>query len=155
MIQVAWKGISSLLKALDAEKKNKKKSVARALTKSAILVQSTARKKILEGPKTGRYYGKARYVRAAARGSKKPEVLSKVHRASAPGEAPANDTGNLMRKIQIVKVSDEEITIVSKAEYSKHLEFGTAEILPRPFMQPSLEENVENIQKIMKEEILK
>ena len=61
------------------------------------------------------------------------------HRASAPGEAPASDTGNLVSKI-IVKQKSKDITSVeSNADYSAYLEYGTSKMEARPFMLPAFE----------------
>ena len=63
------------------------------------------------------------------------------HRASAPGQAPASDTGNLVSKI-IVKQKSKNITNVeSNADYSAFLEYGTSKMEPRPFMLPAFEKS--------------
>ena len=63
------------------------------------------------------------------------------HRASAPGQAPASDTGNLVSKI-IVKQKSKNITNVeSNADYSAFLEYGTSKMDPRPFMLPAFEKS--------------
>ena len=63
------------------------------------------------------------------------------HRASAPGQAPASDTGNLVSKI-IVKQKTRNITNVeSNANYSAFLEYGTSKMEPRPFMLPAFEKS--------------
>jgi HK97 gp10 family phage protein len=63
------------------------------------------------------------------------------HRASAPGQAPASDTGNLVSKI-IVKQKSKNITNVeSNADYSAYLEYGTSKMEPRPFMLPAFEKS--------------
>ena len=63
------------------------------------------------------------------------------HRASAPGQAPASDTGNLVSKI-IVKQKTRNITNVeSNANYSAFLEYGTSKMEARPFMLPAFEKS--------------
>jgi len=63
------------------------------------------------------------------------------HRASAPGESPASDTGNLVSKI-IVKQKSKDITSVeSNADYSAYLEYGTSKMEARPFMLPAFEKS--------------
>jgi len=42
--------------------------------------------------------------------------------------------------------------IIASAPYAKHLEFGTSNILPRPFMQPALQKNKKKIVEIFKRE---
>ena len=63
------------------------------------------------------------------------------HRASAPGQSPASDTGNLVSQI-IVKQKTRNITNVeSNANYSAFLEYGTSKMQPRPFMLPAFEKS--------------
>ena len=78
-----------------------------------------------------------------------------AHQASAPGEAPATDTGFLQTQITTqVKVKDDKVIgqIIASAPYARHLEFGTTNIMPRPFMQPALEKNKNKILRIFKKE---
>ncbi len=70
-----------------------------------------------------------------------PRPGGKEHQASAPGEAPSSDTGELRAGITPVLLNKEELTatIVSKAPYSSALEYGRKDghILARPFMTPA------------------
>jgi HK97 gp10 family phage protein len=63
------------------------------------------------------------------------------HRASAPGQAPANDTGNLIGSIQTVQMPDQGGAVASKvivsAKYAKWLEYGTRRMAARPFVGPT------------------
>ena len=93
-----------------------------------------------------------------SRGAKSGEIYEKynprrTHTASAPGQPPASDTGFLVNSISTsVSVRGTSVIgqIVASAEYAPHLEFGTSSILPRPFMQPALERNRNNIRRIFK-----
>lgn len=67
----------------------------------------------------------------------------KNHVASAPGEAPASDSSNLINSI-MPNVSDLQGEI-SMAFHGLPLEFGTDDIKPRPFIVPSLEEVLEDL----------
>lgn len=70
-------------------------------------------------PKTGNMYGN--------------------HQASAPGDMPAMDTGNLANSI-MVEFEEPTIAVVyTNVDYSAHLEFGTMRMAPRPFMTPAAE----------------
>mgnify|MGYP003154418870 FL=1 len=61
-------------------------------------------------------------------------------RISAPGDAPAGDTGFLATNIHVVIDSDQlGASIESRADYSAALEFGTQDMPARPFLQPALE----------------
>ena len=82
-----------------------------------------------------------------------------MHQASAEGEAPATDTGFLVSNIthQFAKKGKTMASkVLSKANYSKFLEFGTRNMGARPFLQPALEKNRAAInQKFIKENLLK
>lgn len=76
----------------------------------------------LSQPGTGRVYGN--------------------HQASAPGEPPAVDTGQLRNSITADTGQDEigpYVDVGSSLEKAAYLEFGTSTIDPRPFMRPSVE----------------
>ena len=53
-----------------------------------------------------------------------------THRASAPGEYPANDTGNLLASLR-QKTSDTEATIGTNVFYAKFLREGTRKMARR------------------------
>ena len=63
------------------------------------------------------------------------------HRASAPGQAPASDTGNLVSKIIVRQKSRDVTSVQSNANYSAFLEYGTSKMQPRPFMLPAFEKS--------------
>ena len=116
-----------------------------AVTRSVAKVRSDIISDIQRGSKTGIVYEKYNPRR--------------THQASAEGEAPATDTGELVREITVSvftrkKGTGEEVVgqIVSGAPYSKFLEFGTTDMEPRPFMQKNLEKNRNNIKKIFLDE---
>ena len=65
---------------------------------------------------------------------------------SAPGEAPAVDTGRLRASIthRVEMESGEAAGFVgTSVEYAPWLEFGTTRMQPRPFMVPAIERNRE------------
>lgn len=109
------------------------------------VVASEAITKIKSPPKTGRIYEKYNPRR--------------THQASAPGQPPANDLGNLAANIasQPTKKTGGVLikTVSSKAEYSAALEFGTPNIAPRPFMRPSLIEKKPEYEAVINREIEK
>lgn len=73
----------------------------------------------MAGPKSGRIYGS--------------------HRASAPGEAPAMDTGNLVNSIQTEKEAPGAWTVYTNVDYAAYLELGTVYMEPRPAFIPAAE----------------
>ena len=62
------------------------------------------------------------------------------HQASAPEEAPATDTGNLIASMIVRENSPLSSSVVVGADYGLYLETGTARMSPRPFMSPALVE---------------
>ena len=114
------------------------------VTRGTIMVQNTAKESILKGG-TGRTYEKYEPRR--------------THRASAPNQPPASDTGFLASQITMdvdVKSNGTVVgQIISSAPYSKALEFGTTQMTERPFMQPALEKNRRKIERMFKKGVLK
>ena len=62
-------------------------------------------------------------------------------RVSKEGDPPASDTGFLASNIS-AKISGDRLEgeVISNADYSEALEFGTIKMGARPFMQPAAEE---------------
>lgn len=81
-------------------------------------------KRLMSLPKSGRAYRRGRQA---------------IHIASAPGEAPAIDTGNLMGSINFGMQSPTMAEVTVNAEYAAYLEFGTIRMAARPYVEPSLE----------------
>lgn len=82
-------------------------------------------------------------IRSIQRGTKSGITYDKIdpkrtHRASAPGEAPATDTGRLANSIE-ADIEGKNATVFTNVNYAPWLEFGTRTIAPRPFMFPALE----------------
>lgn len=88
-------------------------------------VRTHAIKSILRGTKSGKTYEK--------KGPPK-----RTHTASAPGEAPANDTSRLSGSIR-ADIEGKSAEVSANTEYAAWLEFGTQKIEPRPFMFPAME----------------
>ena len=82
-------------------------------------------RRIQSGPASGRVYQKYNPRR--------------THRASAPGEAPATDTGRLANSIQFQTETAMSVTVGSQLAYAASLEFGTSTIRPRPAWRPAVE----------------
>jgi len=61
----------------------------------------------------------------------------KTHVASAPGEAPAIDTGNLVNSLQAEQVEEINAVAYTDAEYAVPLEFGSTKMESRPFFTPA------------------
>ena len=98
------------------------KGAAREAIEQAVSdVAAEAKRLIKEGPKTGREYGE--------------------HKASAPGEAPANLTSELHDSITHEMISDSEGMVFVSHFTATILENGTeaGHLEPRPFLTPAVE----------------
>lgn len=80
------------------------------------------------------------HIKAKMRDRKHGRMYGK-HRASAPGEFPAVDTGNLVGSWKIIK-SDLGMTakIFTDVPYAKFLDDGTSKMKPRPMIKPTATE---------------
>lgn len=87
-------------------------------------VRTHAIKAIQRGPKTGKEY--------------KKYAPKRTHRASAPGQAPATDTGRLASSI-VSDITGLTAEVSADVQYAAPLEFGTVNMEPRPFLEPALE----------------
>ena len=125
-ITFKFTGIEKALEAMDKVKEDLEKNVDEVLAGGGQLIRGEAVRSIQQGSKTGRIYQKYNPRR--------------THRASAPGEAPASDTGFLASSIMVKKEKD-VVQVTSNAKYAPFLEFGTSKILPRPFMFPASEKS--------------
>ncbi|CAB4176540.1 phge_HK97_gp10, phage protein, HK97 gp10 family [uncultured Caudovirales phage] len=123
-------GKDALKKRLKTLGEQSLKEVRIALNSAALAVERTAKTSVQRGTKSGRIY-------------KRKGI---VHRASAPGEPPASDTGYLAAHITTVLDLDGlGANVESQAEYSRYLEFGTAKMGARPFLFPAFEQNKDRI----------
>jgi len=89
------------------------------------MIRDEAVRLIMSPPKTGRIYKKR----------------GRVHQASAPGQPPAHDLGELVGSIETrydIKDAYMEGFVEVSSRKAKWLEYGTPKILPRPFMRPAV-----------------
>jgi len=93
------------------------------IVKKAISRIAAIAKESMAEPKHGRLYRRGRVE----------------HRASAPGEAPAIDTGNLVGSIRERMTAAAIGRVETSAEYAAPLEFGTPRMRARPFFRPAAE----------------
>jgi HK97 gp10 family phage protein len=105
------------------------------ITKELIIganeIRNTMIKSMQKEKKTGRIYRKSKNVQ---------------HQASAPGEPPAVDSGELLRSIMFdVHQFALEIGVAGGAPYAEALEFGTKKMQPRPFLNPAVEKHKQDI----------
>jgi HK97 gp10 family phage protein len=112
--------------------------VARKAVQTTIKRIEGRAKASLSGPRSGREY-------------KRGKNGMIVHRASAPGEAPATDTGNLANSIRSRMTGKTEGEVTVGAEYATALELGSVYIAPRPFFAPAVKAEWPEFLKAMKE----
>ena len=131
-------GIDSVIAKMYLAANSADDAVDKAIRSGALVVQDTATKSINAGGKSGKSYKRG----------------SKSHIASSPGEAPASDTGRLSGSIMALKSIYGDGWLVGTAlDYGKHLELGTKEIKPRPWLIPALEKNRNAIENNIKSAI--
>jgi hypothetical protein len=125
-ISVQAAALDAMVKYLDRIPVGADKALRKVVAHTAMTIEGTAKVSIQRGPKTGRLY----------RTSNK----RKMHQASAPGEAPATDTGTLVARInhQVID-SGLEASVFSDVSYAGYLERGTKRMAPRPYIMPAAE----------------
>lgn len=156
-ITIDVKGIAEAKKALGAAFAHIERQIAVAVMDLAEEIKEDVRYAIVRGPKTGVTYwrvpGKDGVMRIYAGNPKAgggfvaayrtdgPANLSLTHRASAPGQAPASDTGTLTGSIYVERRGEYAVTVGSRLAYAAYLEFGTRKIAKRPAWIPAIEKN--------------
>ena len=167
-------GAQALIKNLHAAKKAADKAAEREVNRARLAVETKAKNLINKGAKTGWMYmrefdGKWMVISklgmmgtpqvVAVYRAEGKENLGKFHQASAPGEAPANDTGDLqksiMSKMDSIVPSKPAAVVWTDLKYGKYLEFGTEKIEPRPFITPAVEFHRERFPKILGDAVVK
>lgn len=98
-------------------------AIGDAIKAAGMEARTKAVELIQRGPATGRVYEKY--------------LPRRTHQASAPGQAPATDTGRLAASIAFRMESSLVALVVSNVEYAPWLEYGTQRMQPRPFMGPA------------------
>lgn len=79
-------------------------------------------------------------IKAAMAEPKSGNVYANGHVASAPGEAPAMDTGTLAASIQVEPTGATSAAVATNMDYAMHLEYGTVNMAARPAWVPAAEE---------------
>jgi hypothetical protein len=97
-------------------------AVSQVVRKTALGVEGDVKTE-MRGPKSGRLYRRG----------------GRTHQASAPGQAPAVDFGQLINSIQVQNVTDLTSTVGTNVEYAMALEMGSRRIAPRPVWRSVIE----------------
>jgi hypothetical protein len=127
-VTVEIEGLSQVSAFLKRYGQEAEREIGKDVVKTALEINTGVKKRIQRGPKSGRVY---------TRGS--GQNLSREHQASAPGEAPAADSGVLASSIYFEQSGKLSATIGSRLAYAYYLEFGTSRIDPRPAWVPETE----------------
>lgn len=104
--------------------------VGSALVASVVQLDAYAKQKIQGGGRGGRVYRRR----------------SVTHQASAPGEFPKTDTGQLVSSL-FFKVGSDKLRALfgTKLAYGRYLEYGTSRMQARPWLRPTFQANLEQI----------
>jgi hypothetical protein len=104
------------------------------LGKAATEFEKEMKQEIEYGAKTGNTYQRG----------------NKTHTASAPGQAPASDSGKLVGSIRYEKKSNDKHEVSINSEYALALEVGTSRMAARPFITPALQNAKKKLMKAIK-----
>lgn len=122
-VNVEIKGLKEVQDAIRAYEEDISRQLGLIVNAAALESVNDVKKAIQGPPKTGRKYQRG----------------TVVHQASAPGQAPATDTGFLVSSIYNEDRGYLSKAIGSRLPYAFYLEFGTRKIAPRPSWVPAVE----------------
>jgi len=130
-VRIEIENLDAVTAALVKYGKTAEKHIGDAVNATGLYILRDVKTAIQRGSKTGVVYKKT-----------KP---NRTHQASAPGEAPATDTGALVSSVYFTR-DGLSATVGSRLAYAYYLEFGTREledgtrtIKPRPAWMPATE----------------
>lgn len=109
----------------------------RLVTKAAVAYTNEVKRLMIDSPRGGRTYSVSRVKKG-----RKTRGPGRVHKASAPGEPPAVNRGDLLRSIGFKITTVGGRIIADCGSRLKGipfwLEYGTKRIAPRPAWRPAL-----------------
>lgn len=161
-MKITMRGIPALQQQIK-QLKEVREELRGAIAGAALAVEKQMKVLVQKGPKSGRLYRRGSIKRAATKARRalglrrvagnpnRVIVGATFHRASAPGEAPASDTGRLVASLTHTIAPDGlTATIgvhdVSRVKYAPALEFGTRRMAARPFVVRALREKQEEVE---------
>ena len=125
-MSVKVEGLAETIQALYAKEKTLEGKIDVAIRSGAVKVLNETQSLMKQSTKSGATYKRG----------------NKAHTSSGPGQAPAVDTGTLVRSIQAIKsIYGDGWLVGTNIEYGKHLEFGTKNMAARPWLIPALEKH--------------
>ena len=101
---------------------------------TALAVESEAKQLIQDSPASGRIYKHGKVI----------------HHASAPGEPPATDTGNLVNSGYTGRIEKAQYEAGFTALYAQALEFGAGRMSARPYLRPAVEKLRETFNRMVR-----
>lgn len=124
-VRLEIRGTDALAKALQRAGTAAQAAVDDAVEATALELRGDIVKRYQRGAKTGRIYQKY-----------KPR---RTHQASAPGQAPATDTGRLANSVVYRRLGLMTAEVSTPVRYGSMLEYGTLRIKARPAWRPAVE----------------
>lgn len=125
MTKLSIRGSKELERALKDLGSQFRATAVMVVEATALEIRGDVIKRYQRGPATGRTYKKYNPKR--------------IHTASAPGEAPATDTGRLAGGTTYEKTGELSARIYNNIKYASMLEYGTFKIAPRHAWVPAVE----------------
>lgn len=142
---------------------NKRRAILdRVVNQSGAQLENLVKQKILTGPKSGKLYRLGAIKKQIARRdlsffrsdrrvfrrtftsltNEKTTVGYKVHRASAPGQSPASDSGRLAGSVRATRLGFMSVKVATSVRYAAVLDNGSSKrkIAARPFFRVTVEE---------------
>lgn len=80
-------------------------------------------------------------------------VSGSQHVPSAPGEAPNNDLGDLVRGIEAQHPEPLRSVVISQSQAAASLEYGTSRMAARPYLGPAGASQTRNIVKLVQDAV--
>lgn len=124
-VSVSLSGAGKLNQQLSTIAQGAVSEVDKATVAAGIELRANIVRGIQSGPASGRVYRKSN--------------PNRVHRASAPGEFPATDTGRLANNIFFEKLKPGVVSVGSTLIYALYLEYKPPSKGGRPFFRPEVE----------------
>jgi HK97 gp10 family phage protein len=120
------RGADKLVKQLNRLPVDARSGIGKALAVSVMELDAYAKQKIQGGGRGGKVY-RRRTV---------------THQASAPGEFPKTDTGQLVSSL-FFRIGADKLSAFfgTKLAYGRYLEFGTSRMRARPWLRPTYKAN--------------
>jgi hypothetical protein len=135
---VAVRNADKIIRKLSRLRMDVRAGIGQALAVSVVEMDAYAKQKIQGGSRSGRVYRRR----------------SVTHQASAPGEYPKSDTGQLVASL-FFKVAADKLSAFfgTMLDYGKWLEYGTRLMSARPWLLPTLKACKARIRERMKKAV--